>query len=254
MVQLISDTWGIVQLILTILIMLVLFGTILFLDYVKKGDNKKITYILMTTLFSLLGILLVLTMVDLVLMGSPLEFVLQAIVLVYTAVVITMVMMAASGKEYNRKLFISILGGLFLTLVIIAIVLWNQGTTYESLHLGSIIGFPALILVSLGTILVILDENKYVLYHGYTAGSAWLLTLFNVILLFALTQEIMKEYSGWLHALHIVCGGIGLTFGFASGLFGISGQRKLAKVTGYTTLACWWIAYLTSIFIERLNV
>jgi hypothetical protein len=62
----------------------------------------------------------------------------------------------------------------------------------------------------------------------------------------------MKAYSGWIHAFHIVCGGVGLTFGFTSALFGISGQRKLAKVTGYTTLACWWTAYLLSIFIQNM--
>jgi hypothetical protein len=63
----------------------------------------------------------------------------------------------------------------------------------------------------------------------------------------------MKEYSGWIHALHIICGAVGLTFGFTSALFGASGQRKIAKFTGYTTLACWWLAYVLGFFIVRGN-
>ncbi|MHA1454316.1 MAG: hypothetical protein ACTSRD_15780, partial [Promethearchaeota archaeon] len=105
----------------------------------------------------------------------------------------------------------------------------------------------------IGTLLVIYNESKYSLYHGYTAGGAWIITLLNVILLFTLTSDIMKGYSGWIHALHIVCGGVGLTFGFTSALFGLAGQRRLAKVTGYTTLAVWWLAYLLGFFIVFAN-
>jgi hypothetical protein len=139
--------------------------------------------------------------------------------------------------------------------VIIAIKIWVDGVIiYDSLHLGATLGLPALILVTIGTIIVIYDEPKFSLYHGFSAGGSWIITLLNVILLFALTEEIMKGYSGWIHVLHITCGGVGLTFGFTSALFGLSGQRRLAKITGYTTLGCWWLAYLLGFFIVYGNI
>ena len=100
-----------------------------------------------------------------------------------------------------------------------------------------------------GTILVIYDEPKLVIYHGLTAGSSWILTSLNILLLFAMSEAEMTSHSGVLHTFHILCGTSGLICGFLSALFGISGQRKLAKLTGYITLGCWWTAYLVAIFI-----
>ncbi|MCP4761887.1 MAG: hypothetical protein GY870_08895 [archaeon] len=232
-------------------IMVVLFIIIILLDYYKNEDSKKfISTYFMGILFLLLGFMLVSDIVILFIEGTMIEIVLQAISLLYMVVIITMIyLLGNQKKEYNRNIFLAILAILFIALIIVVIIVCIQGATYDSLHIGSILGSPALILVSLGTILVIYDENKYVLYHGYSAGSAWILTLINVIVLFTLTPAMMLSYSGLLHAVHIICGGVGLTFGFASALFGISGQRRLAKVSGYTTLACWWTAYLLSIFI-----
>jgi hypothetical protein len=199
-----------------------------------------------------IGILQILSIIDLVLLGSLIEIILQVLVLLYTAILIRMVLLAFFNKKYNRNAFLVILGIVLIVIIINSILIWIQGTAYNSLHIGSIFGVPALFLVSIGTLLVIYNENKFVMFHGYTAGSAWIFTLLNVILLFMLSADLMKAYSGWIHAFHIVCGGVGLTFGFTSTLFGISGQRKLAKVTGYTTLACWWTAYLLSIFIQNM--
>ncbi|MHA1522521.1 MAG: hypothetical protein ACTSRK_20320 [Promethearchaeota archaeon] len=157
-------------------------------------------------------------------------------------------------KGKLRVVFLLILLTLLIVIIVASVILWVEGSVdYESLHLGSILGLPALILVTTGTLIVIFDEPKYVIFHGFSAGGAWLLTLLNVILLFSLSRNTMIAYSGWLHALHIVCGGVGLTFGFASALFGISGQRRLAKITGYTTLGCWWLAYFLAYFIQYLN-
>ncbi|WP_457558397.1 hypothetical protein [Candidatus Harpocratesius sp.] len=252
MVTLISDVWGIIQLVLTVGIMLSLLSSILFLEYFEKEKDKRILNILLITFFFCLGCLFVLSIIDLVILGSLYEILLQIIVFIYMLIIISAVILTIMNKHYNRNVFLSILGISLLILIIMGILIWINGTAYNSLHIGSIIGLPALFLVSLGTILVLLDENKFVLYHGYTAGSAWILTFYNVILLFALSSDIMTAYSGWIHAFHIICGGIGLTFGFASGLFGISGQRRLAKITGYTTLACWWTAYMLSIFIQNI--
>jgi len=122
----------------------------------------------------------------------------------------------------------------------------------QSLHLGLVLGFPALILVTIGTILVAYDEPKYVLYHGFYNGSAWILTLINVIWLITLTPQQMTSFSGWLHTAHIGAGGIGLVAGFLSLLFGLSGQRYYAKLSGYVTLGCWWGAFLVGFILPSI--
>ena len=138
---------------------------------------------------------------------------------------------------------------------IIQVVPWflseevNHKGAESSLHIGSILGIPALFLVTLGTVLLVYDEPKYVWWHGILNGASWIITTTNVFLLLTLTEAQMIDYSGLIHTIHIFCGGIGLTFGLASALFGISGQRRLAKMTGYVTLAGWWTAYLLSAFI-----
>ncbi|MFW9951534.1 MAG: hypothetical protein ACFFKA_15565, partial [Candidatus Thorarchaeota archaeon] len=93
------------------------------------------------------------------------------------------------------------------------------------------------------------NEPKFVLWHGYLAGSSWFVTLLNVILLVTLSQKEILDYSGLIHAIHILLGAFGLASGFVSMLFGISGQRYLAKLTGYFTLAGWWGAFLLGLFI-----
>ena len=245
-----------VQIILTIGIMVILLGTILFLDYFKKKEKKKALMPLVITLISMLTGLLVIGIIE-VTKAAIYQFEIWLFVNSIGILLVTIVGVALSEKLKNtkiRSLFVGILAILYGLLIFIAILIWIEGTlAYDSLHFGSTLGLPALILVTIGTLLVIFDESKYSLYHGYTAGGAWILTLLNVILLFTLTQDIMKGYSGWIHALHIVCGAVGLTFGFASALFGLSGQRRLAKVTGYTTLAVWWLVYLLGFFIVFAN-
>lgn len=252
MVNLTSETLRIVQIILTIGIMVFLLGTILFLDFFKKQEKKNALILLIVPLILQLTAMLVIGIIEI----STVAVCQLEIFLFVNSIgimVVTISGIALSNKLKNgkiRNIFIAVLAILYILLITISILIWNEGKIeYDSLHLGATLGLPALILVTIGTIIVIYDESKYSLYHGYSAGGAWIITLLNVILLFALTQEMMKGYSGWIHALHIICGGVGLTFGFASALFGISGQRTLAKITGYTTLGCWWFAYLLGFFI-----
>lgn len=257
MVNLTSETFRIVQIILTIAIMVVLFGTIIFLDYFKKKEKKNVLLLLITILYLLLTAMLVIAVIEIAqVMIVAIEIVLFEITIGIMMVIISGILLSDYlSKGKNRMVFLGVLSIFFTILLIIVIKIWIDGSiAYYSLHLGSILGLPALILVTTGTIIVIYDESKYSLYHGYSAGGAWILTFINVVLLFALKPEIMKGYSGWIHAFHIICGGVGLTFGFASALFGLSGQRRLAKITGYTTLACWWVAYLLAFFIELTNL
>lgn len=157
-------------------------------------------------------------------------------------------------------LFLSLAAMLVMTILeIMQIVPWflSVDTTHKgaesSLHIGSILGLPALILVTLGTVLLVYDEPKYVWWHGLLNGAAWIITTTNIFLLLTLTETQMSSYSGLIHVIHIFFGATGLVFGLTSGLFGISGQRRLAKMTGYVTLASWWTAYLLSVFIQDIK-
>jgi len=245
-----------IQIILTIGIMVVLLGTIFFLDFFKKQEKKNALLTLTITLTGLLTTLLVIGVIEVATVAIY-DFEIWLVVNSIGILAITILAVLLSEKLKNggiRNLFVGILAILYILLIIIVILIWMEETIdYESLHLGSTLGLPALILVTIGTLLVIYNESKYSLFHGYTAGGAWIITLLNTATLFMLTSDLAKGYSGWLHALHIICGAVGLTFGFASALFGISGQRRLAKITGYTTLGVWWLAYLLGFFIEFLN-
>ena len=151
------------------------------------------------------------------------------------------------NKFVKCLLFILIL----IFAILVTILLLINGIIWfvdNSLHLGLILGLPALILITTGMILVLYDERRFVFYHGLLGLSAWILTLINVIALFWLSNADVNSYSGFLHFVHIIGGGGGLAAGFANMLFGISGQRKLAKVTGYITIGCWWGAFLLALF------
>ena len=112
-------------------------------------------------------------------------------------------------------------------------------------HLGLYLGLPALLLLSLGTILVLLNENKFVKVHGILAGSAWILTVINVTAaFFKIDINYWWSFELIYHIPHIILGAVGLVSGFFSMLFGIAAERKPARLTGYLTLICWWASFL----------
>lgn len=119
-------------------------------------------------------------------------------------------------------------------------------------HLGFYLGMPALIFLSLGTVLVLVDENKFVKSHGFLAGASWILTVINVTAAF-----IKIEPQAWLlgyeliyHIPHIILGAVGLVTGFISMLFGIAAERRPARLWGYITLICWWAAFFTGYLLK----
>ena len=122
----------------------------------------------------------------------------------------------------------------------------------QSIHVGLFLGLPALLLLTMGALLVLYNEKKYVLLHGYFAGSSWILTLINIILLITLSPQMILDYSGLIHSIHIMFGGFGTVTVFTSMLFGIAAQRHIAKFTGYITLVCWWGAFLLSLYIPSV--
>ncbi len=240
-----------------------LLTLIILLDYYKMQKKKKLIGIIAGILIGLSCVILGITVLETItLLQTITDFgtyyailiisILTGAILIIsilTIIVLERIRSAATKKTSYTVLFSTItIMGVLLIASVIMITFVLPGPT-ESLHLGSIIGFPALFLLSVGTILVIFDEPKLVIYHGLTAGSSWILTSLNVLLLFAMSEAQMTSYSGILHTFHILCGALGLICGFLSALFGISGQRKLAKLTGYITLGCWWTAYLVAMFI-----
>ncbi|MFW9826515.1 MAG: hypothetical protein ACFFEY_02725 [Candidatus Thorarchaeota archaeon] len=119
-------------------------------------------------------------------------------------------------------------------------------------HLGLYLGMPALILVSLATVLVLLNESKFVRLHGILAGGSWILTVVNVVAALIKIPPIawLGGYDLLIHIPHIILGAAGIVTGFLSMLFGIAAERKPAKITGYITLVCWWSAFLLGYFLN----
>lgn len=122
----------------------------------------------------------------------------------------------------------------------------------QSIHVGLFLGLPALLILTMGGLLVLYNEKKYVLFHGYFAGFSWILSLINVILIITLTPQMIIDYSGLSHSIHIIFGGLGMIAGFTSMLFGIAAQRHIAKLTGYFTLMFWWGAFILSLYIPSI--
>lgn len=118
-----------------------------------------------------------------------------------------------------------------------------------SIHFGIILGLPALILLTIGTILVLINESKFVKLHGILAVSSWILTLINILSTIVLTPSIWLSFNAGLHWTHIILGALGLITGVFSMLFGIAAERKPAKLTGYITLICWWAAFLSGFLL-----
>jgi len=181
------------------------------------------------------------------------------------AIFITLILILNFRKRGQQKVLIWIMATIFGVLMTVIVVLDGieifaprlsdyQYTGFDpnftSWHMGLILGLPALISLSIGTILVLYDEAKYVMWHGLTAGGALIVTIINVILLMFLTPPEIVNYSGMIHTLHIILGAFGLMTGVASFLFGASGQRNLARMTGYFTLAGWWGAFLLGLLLE----
>ncbi|MHA2281429.1 MAG: hypothetical protein ACXAC5_11295 [Promethearchaeota archaeon] len=141
---------------------------------------------------------------------------------------------------------------LFAVMVLILLMvdgIWFIWFSDDSLHLGLILGLPALICITTAMIFVLYNEAKLVFWHGLLGIAAWILTLINVISLFWMRPASVVSFSGLTHFMHIIGGGGGLAAGFANMLFGISGQRKPAKLTGYITLGCWWGAFLFGLLL-----
>ncbi len=254
------------HLILTGILMLGLFVLLLLIDYYKLQKKKGLIWTFASILIALgcatFGLSLVepITLLQttadantryaVITIGSSAAVIM---VISFVTIIIVQKLKEVPTKKLVYTIFFSAIAlmGVILIAAVIMIT-WILPSAGENLHLGSFVGLPALLMLSVGTIVVTYDEPKLVIYHGLTAGGSWVLTLMNVIALFGMSDVEMTSFSGVIHTFHILCGAIGLLSGFFSALFGISGQRKLAKLTGYITLGCWWTAYFVSQFITGI--
>jgi len=218
------------------------------LKTVETTNNKKIILALVIVFSILLTVLLVFnglqainnikTLIELILILVIIELQIWFLLLLHYRT-----------NNKNDSLILVLIIAFSILLTILLVLNGLQIFDDHSLHLSWILGLIALILLTLGTILVLYDEPTYVLYHGLAAGSAWILTLLNVISLITLNDVLQVSYSGTLHFVHIVSGAIGLGTGLTSMLLGISGQRRLAKLSGIITYACWWGAFFMGLFL-----
>lgn len=120
-------------------------------------------------------------------------------------------------------------------------------------HLGLYLGLPALLLITVATVLVLVDENKFVKVHGILAGSAWILTVINVaVAIINISPKAwLSGYPILYHLPHIILGSLGLVTGFVSMLFGIAAERRPAKLYGYITFVSWWAAFLLGYLLNN---
>ncbi len=217
---------------------------------VETINNKKFFSVLVITFF--LGLVILLAFYGLQIFGIKSIVTLIELILILAIIELQIGFLLLLHSRTNNKY-----DNLILTLIIVYSILLTVLLVYNglqifddhSLHLGWILGLIALILLTIGTILVLYDEPTFVMWHGLAAGSAWILTLLNVISLITLNEVLQVSYSGSAHFAHIVMGGIGLGTGFTSLLLGISGQRRLAKLSGIITYTCWWGAFFLGLFL-----
>jgi hypothetical protein len=175
-----------------------------------------------------------------------------SLTIVIAAILIASCLLLNNIKARDKKVNYLVLGLLVIFTILLTILLIINGIAWfvdDSLHLGLILGLPALILITTAMILVLYNEQKFVFWHGLLGISAWILTLLNVIALFWMPGSQVVSFSGLIHFMHIIGGGGGLATGFANALFGTSGQRKLAKYTGFLTMGFWWGAFFLGLIL-----
>ena len=226
-----------------------------------SSDKKKLPF----TLFALIIITVVIIIVLFVISGIqpiidlfsvPIGIELLLIIIV-SILLIAICIILNTIESRNKTVDYIVFGLIILFAILVVVILMIDGLWFiwagwfndGSLHLGLILGLPALICITSAMILVLYNEAKFVFWHGLLGITAWILTLINVIALFWMSQQNILSYSGLTHFMHIIGGGGGLAAGFANALFGVSGQRKPAKLTGFITLGCWWGAFLLGLLL-----
>jgi len=191
-------------------------------------------------------------------MVTPVAIAVIGLSIAVAVILIVICILLNSIESRDKKMDYIVFALIILFAVMVLVLLIVDGIWFEwfppdpngSLHLALILGLPALICITAAMILVLYNEPKFVFWHGLLGITAWILTLINVISLFWMHPDKVVSFSGLGHFIHIIGGGGGLAAGFANALFGVSGQRQRAKLTGFITLGCWWGAFLLGLLLQ----
>lgn len=140
-------------------------------------------------------------------MNAPILDIINLTELIFTAIVIVLLLSSFILVSYKKirkafivLLFVSIVASTHMLVLCDDIFrITIQHSLDQSIHVGLLLGLPAMLLLTMGALLVLFNEKKYVLLHGYFAGSSLILTLINTILLITLTPQMILDYSGLTH-------------------------------------------------------
>lgn len=112
-----------------------------------------------------------------------------------------------------------------------------------------IIGGIAIISLATGTILYIINQEKFTKAHGLLAGTSLILTTINIIAVLPITASRLPIVAAEvfnLTFLHIILGIIGYIAGIIAFLAGLSGHRS--RLPGFIALGCWGFNYIQGLF------
>ena len=149
---------------------------------VETINNKKFFLALVIAFF--LGLVLLIVFYVLQIFGIVRIITLIELILILAIVVLQIGFLVLLNFRTTNKDDYLILALIIVHAILLTVLLVYNGLQIfddHSLHLGWILGLIALILLTIGTIIVLYDEPTYVLYHGLAAGSAWILTLLSLL-------------------------------------------------------------------------
>ncbi len=109
-----------------------------------------------------------------------------------------------------------------------------------------IIGGIAIITLAVGTVLYLVNQEKFTKSHGLLAGTSLIFTTINIV---AIIPYLAKQgvllgvvQSLPLTFLHIILGTIGYAAGIIAFIAGLSGHRS--RIYGFIALGCWSFNYI----------
>ncbi len=118
-----------------------------------------------------------------------------------------------------------------------------------------IIGGIAIISLATGTILYLINQEKFTKIHGLLAGTSLILTTINIITVIQPTASVLPillQPTMFLQLLHIILGVIGYSAGIIAFLAGLSGHRS--RIYGFIALGCWTFNYIQGLLSIFLGV
>jgi hypothetical protein len=107
-----------------------------------------------------------------------------------------------------------------------------------------IIGGIAIISLAVGTVLYLVNQEKFTKSHGYLAGTSLIFTTINIVAVIPYLVSVLPKVVSSLPLtfLHIILGIIGYAAGIVAFVAGLSGHRT--RLPGFIALGCWTFNYI----------